>query len=153
SESVSAAPASRCRSRNATLAPFSTKARTKDAPMPLAPPVMITVRPSSDPYRVKLTGSPRLSKYTAAARRCRSQDRALCGPSATFAKIRHRVSLADAPRSGRLIRAATWRHGGATAPYQANHRAKHERKGIMPDETTFELASVEFGAEPVAVFR
>jgi hypothetical protein len=23
----------------------------------------------------------------------------------------------------------------------------------MPDETTFELASVQFGAEPVAVFR
>jgi hypothetical protein len=23
----------------------------------------------------------------------------------------------------------------------------------MPDETTFELASVDFGAEPVAVFR
>ena len=30
--------------------------------MPLAPPVMITVRPLSDPYRVKLIGSPRLSK-------------------------------------------------------------------------------------------
>src|ERR1700757_1417331 len=28
-----------------------------------------------------------------------------------------------------------------------------ERKRIMPDETTFELASVHFGAEPVAVFR
>ena len=23
----------------------------------------------------------------------------------------------------------------------------------MPDETTFELASIQFGAEPVAVFR
>ena len=32
--------------------------------MPLAPPVMITVRPSSDPYRVKLIGPPRLSKST-----------------------------------------------------------------------------------------
>src|SRR6516225_9974980 len=32
-------------------------------------------------------------------------------------------------------------------------RATHERKGIMPDEMTFELASVQFGAEPVAVFR
>jgi hypothetical protein len=32
--------------------------------MPLAPPVMITVRPSSDPYRVKLIGSPRSSKST-----------------------------------------------------------------------------------------
>ena len=42
---------------------------------------------------------------------------------------------------------------GATAPYQANHRASHERKEIMPDEMTFELASVQFGAEPVAVFR
>jgi hypothetical protein len=29
--------------------------------MPLAPPVMMTVRPLSDPYRVKLIGSPRLS--------------------------------------------------------------------------------------------
>src|SRR3974377_1199531 len=29
----------------------------------------------------------------------------------------------------------------------------HERKGIMSDETTFELVSVQFGAEPVAVFR
>src|SRR5437868_14753983 len=37
--------------------------------------------------------------------------------------------------------------------YHANHRATHERKRIMPDETTFELASVHFGAEPVAVFR
>jgi hypothetical protein len=62
SESASAAPVSRCWSKNATLAPFSTKARTKDAPMPLAPPVMITVRPPSDPYRVKLIGSPRSSK-------------------------------------------------------------------------------------------
>src|SRR5215468_11621852 len=26
-------------------------------------------------------------------------------------------------------------------------------KGTMPDETTFEIASVQFGAEPVAVFR
>src|SRR5215470_9992386 len=26
-------------------------------------------------------------------------------------------------------------------------------KGTMSDETTFELASVQFGAEPVAVFR
>ena len=32
--------------------------------MPLAPPVMITVWPSSDPYRVKLIGSPRSSKST-----------------------------------------------------------------------------------------
>ena len=62
--SASVAPVSRCWSRNATLAPFSAKARTKDAPMPLAPPVMITVRPSSDPYRVKLIGSPRLLKST-----------------------------------------------------------------------------------------
>jgi hypothetical protein len=37
--------------------------------------------------------------------------------------------------------------------YQANHSATHERKRTMPDETTFELASVQFGAEPVAVFR
>src|SRR5260370_22871730 len=37
--------------------------------------------------------------------------------------------------------------------YHANHRATHERKRIMPDETTFELASIHFGAEPVAVFR
>ena len=43
--------------------------------------------------------------------------------------------------------------GTGTPPYQAKHRATHKRKGIMPDETTFELASVEFGAEPVAVFR
>src|SRR5215831_10375531 len=64
SESASSAPVSRCRSRNATLAPFSTKARTKHAPMPLAPPVMITVRPSSDLYRVKLIGSPRLLRST-----------------------------------------------------------------------------------------
>ena len=35
----------------------------------------------------------------------------------------------------------------------ANHRATRERKRTMPDETTFELASVQFGAEPVAVFR
>ena len=27
------------------------------------------------------------------------------------------------------------------------------KEQIMPDETTFELASVQFGAEPVAVFR
>jgi hypothetical protein len=26
-------------------------------------------------------------------------------------------------------------------------------KEIMPDETTFELSSIQFGAEPVAVFR
>src|SRR5215470_14106020 len=31
--------------------------------------------------------------------------------------------------------------------------ATHERKKTMPDETTFELASIHFGAEPVAVFR
>src|SRR5246127_3125059 len=37
--------------------------------------------------------------------------------------------------------------------YHAKHRARHERKRIMPDETPFELASVHFGAEPVAVFR
>jgi carbon-monoxide dehydrogenase large subunit len=60
----SVAPVSCCWSRNASLAPFSTKARTKHAPMPLAPPVIITVRPSSDPYRVKLIGSPRSSKST-----------------------------------------------------------------------------------------
>ena len=41
----------------------------------------------------------------------------------------------------------------ATSPYHANHGATHERKGTMPDETTFVLASVHFGAEPVAVFR
>src|SRR3954468_22942809 len=35
-------------------------------------------------------------------------------------------------------------------PIYAGHR---ERKRIMPDETTFELESVQFGAEPVAVFR
>ena len=35
----------------------------------------------------------------------------------------------------------------------ANHRATREGKRTMPDETTFELASVQFGAEPVAVFR
>ena len=46
------------------MAPFSTKARTKDAPMPLAPPVMTTVRLSSDQYRVKLIGSHCLSKFT-----------------------------------------------------------------------------------------
>src|SRR5215469_10688182 len=28
-----------------------------------------------------------------------------------------------------------------------------DRRGAMPDEPTFELASVQFGAEPVAVFR
>src|SRR5947207_14120699 len=37
--------------------------------------------------------------------------------------------------------------------YQANHRATHDRKKTMPDETIFELASVHFGAEPVAAFR
>src|SRR5215467_815494 len=31
--------------------------------------------------------------------------------------------------------------------------ARHERKKTMPDETTFELASIHFGAETVAVFR
>ena len=44
-----------------------------------------------------------------------------------------------------------WRRGGV--PYHADHRATDERNGTMPNETTFELASVEFGAEPVAVFR
>src|SRR5262249_31323304 len=38
-------------------------------------------------------------------------------------------------------------------PYQANRKAVHERKGIMPDETTFELISIQFGTEPVAVLR
>jgi hypothetical protein len=38
-------------------------------------------------------------------------------------------------------------------PYHANHRAMPERKRTMPDETTFELASIHFGEEPVAVFR
>ena len=42
----------------------SRRRRGQNAPMPLAPPVMITVRPSSDPYRVKLIGSPRSSKST-----------------------------------------------------------------------------------------
>src|ERR1700757_3731144 len=37
--------------------------------------------------------------------------------------------------------------------YHPNHRPTHERKRAMPDETTFELASVHFGAEPMAVFR
>ena len=43
--------------------------------------------------------------------------------------------------------------GRSHPPYHANQRATHERKRTMPDETTFELASVHFGAEPVAVFR
>ena len=42
---------------------------------------------------------------------------------------------------------------GPTPPYHANQRATRERKRTTPDETTFELASVQFGAEPVAVFR
>ena len=52
-----------------------------------------------------------------------------------------------------LTALARSRRGGATPPYQANHRATRERKGIMPDEMTFQLVSVQFGAEPVAVFR
>jgi hypothetical protein len=43
--------------------------------------------------------------------------------------------------------------GGSQPAYHASHRAMHERKRTMPDETSFELASVHFGAEPVAVFR
>jgi hypothetical protein len=38
-------------------------------------------------------------------------------------------------------------------PNRANYMVTHERKAIMPDETTFELISVQFGTEPVAVFR
>jgi hypothetical protein len=30
---------------------------------------------------------------------------------------------------------------------------RHIRERLMPDETTFELASIQFGTEPVAVFR
>lgn len=30
---------------------------------------------------------------------------------------------------------------------------RHFRERLMPDETTFELQSIQFGAEPVAVFR
>jgi hypothetical protein len=30
---------------------------------------------------------------------------------------------------------------------------RHVRERLMPDETTFELASIQFGAEPVVVFR
>ena len=59
---------------------------------------------------------------------------------------------------GRTAKWATYKgskndSGGVTPPYQAHYSATHERKGIMPDEMTFELASVQFGAEPVAVFR
>ena len=42
---------------------------------------------------------------------------------------------------------------GSTLPYHANQRPTQERKRTRPDETIFELASVHFGAEPVAVFR
>jgi hypothetical protein len=50
------------------------------------------------------------------------------------------------------MKAAKRRRGGDAPPDQTNHgpRTKEE---IMPDEMTFELASVQFGAEPVAVFR
>src|SRR4029077_4238546 len=51
------------------------------------------------------------------------------------------------------MKAANDGAAGATPPYHANHRATHERKRTMPDETIFELACVHFGAEPVAVFR
>src|ERR1700740_1230942 len=51
------------------------------------------------------------------------------------------------------MKAANDAAAGATPPHHAKHRATHERKRTMPDETTFELASVHFGAEPVAVFR
>lgn len=42
---------------------------------------------------------------------------------------------------------------GANPSYHADHRATCERKRTMPDEPTFEIVSVQFGAEPVAVFR
>src|ERR1700746_1341131 len=51
------------------------------------------------------------------------------------------------------MKAANDGAAGATPPYHANHRATHERKRSMPDETTFEPAPAHFGDEPVAVFR
>ena len=53
----------------------------------------------------------------------------------------------------RAMKSSKCQRGGSHPAYHANHRATHERKRTMPDETTFELASVHFGAEPVAVFR
>jgi hypothetical protein len=67
-----------------------------------------------------------------------------------LAEIGHCIFPGGRAAKWATYKSSNWRHGGATAP---NLRAKHERKGIMPDETTFELASVQFGAEPVAVFR
>src|ERR1700726_1804570 len=61
--------------------------------------------------------------------------------------------VADVPRSGRPMKAAQQRRGGGTPPYHADRGSTTRGKGFMPDEMTFELASVEFGAEPVAVFR
>jgi hypothetical protein len=51
------------------------------------------------------------------------------------------------------MKAANDGAAGATPPYHVDDRITDERKRTMPAEMTFEIASVQFGAEPVAVFR
>jgi len=42
---------------------------------------------------------------------------------------------------------------GATLALTCQLYRHEQRERTMPDETTFEIASVQFGTEPVAVFR